>query len=190
MLEAMQNFEFVILDAIQSVFKCGFMDVFMKLISTLGDTGIIWIALGIGMCFTKKYRMCGIAVLVGIVMGLLVGNVIIKNIVMRDRPCWINEDFVLLIENPDDYSFPSGHTLSSFISAIVIVRHNKAIGIPALVLAALTAFSRMYLYVHFPTDILGGLVLAVVIAIVVDIYLPKLIKLIADKRRKASAEKE
>ena len=89
----------------------------------------------------------------------------IKNIVARERPCWIDNTVNLLIANPKDFSFPSGHTLASFEAAVTIFLFNKKVGIPAIILAALIGFSRLYLFVHFPTDVLGGIILGTVIAV-------------------------
>lgn len=173
MLEAIQNIDFAILDAIQGI-RISALDAVMEFITCLGDAGMIWIAAALVLLFIKKYRPCGAAAAAGLVMGLLVGNVVLKNLIARERPCWINEAVQLLIENPHDYSFPSGHTLSGFVVAIVIFRHDKRLGIPALVLASLIAFSRLYLYVHFPTDILGGILLALLLAIAADVLVKKL----------------
>ncbi len=86
-----------------------------------------------------------------------------KNIFARPRPCWL-ETVQLLIASPTDYSFPSGHTLASVIGAYIVTAANRKFGIIAVPLAALVAFSRLYLYVHFPSDVLASLVLGIVIA--------------------------
>ena len=109
--------------------------------------------------------------LVSIVIGAVIGNLILKNLIARDRPCWIDSQVVLLIENPKDYSFPSGHTLVSFEGAVSILLKNKRWGIAALVLACLIACSRLYLFVHFPTDVLFGAALGTVIAVLVGIWI-------------------
>lgn len=158
--------EFNILYAINEMHN-PVLDKIMVGITTLGDAGMIWIALGLILLFVKKTRKCGILMLVSIALGAVVGNVILKNVIARPRPCWIDPNISLLIPNPHDFSFPSGHTLASFEAAITIFLHNKKWGSLSLVLAALIAFSRMYLFVHFPTDIIGGIVLATIISIVV-----------------------
>lgn len=134
-------------------------------ITTLGDAGILWIIIAIILLFMKKTRKCGGLMLISIALGAVIGNVILKNVIARSRPCWIDPNIPLLIPNPHDFSFPSGHTLASFEAAIMIFLHNKKWGSLSLVLAALIAFSRMYLFVHFPTDILGGIVLAIIISL-------------------------
>ena len=181
MFDKLTTFELSLLDGIQQHLQSPFMDGVMKFITTLGNGGIIWIVLGLVLAFTKKYRVCGITALSGMVMGLLIGNALLKNLIQRDRPCWINDAFELIIENPSDYSFPSGHTLAAFITAFVVIRYSRAIGIPTLLLAMLMAFTRLYLYVHFPTDILGGIVLAAMIAVTAIILVPKAINAITEK---------
>lgn len=110
----------------------------------------------------------GIAVLVSLILGLIIGNLGIKNLVRRARPSWIDPGVALLIPNPADYSFMSGHTLASFESAVSIFLYDKRWGILALCLAFLIAFSRLYHFVHFPTDVLAGAILGTVIALAVD----------------------
>ena len=95
---------------------------------------------------------------------LLTGNMILKPLVARMRPFTVNTAIELLIPPPTDFSFPSGHTYASFASATAICRNNRKIGVPALILASLIAFSRLYLYVHYPSDVLGGAVVGLAAA--------------------------
>lgn len=131
----------------------------MVFISSLGNAGLLWIILALVFICTKKYRRFGATMLLALLLGLIIGNGALKNIVARERPCWINETVELLIAVPKDYSFPSGHTLASFGAATALFWNKKTWGAAAYALAALIAFSRMYLYVHFPTDILCGILL-------------------------------
>ncbi len=163
-MDFIQNVDFSILFWIQEHIRCAFLDVVMPFITSLCDNGEIWIVFGIVLLFFKKYRKFGIFVLVAMLLGSLVGNEIIKPLVARPRPChqlsFLPE---LLIDMPHSYSFPSGHTTSSVIAATVLMRANKKFGLFSIPLAFLIAFSRMYLFVHFPTDILGGTVLGILI---------------------------
>jgi len=159
MLFGTETFEIEILKGIQNIFQCLFLDILMPVVTHLGDGGLVWIITAIVLLCTKKYRRLGIALGAGLAVGFLIGNVALKNLIMRPRPCWI-EQTALLIEIPRDYSFPSGHTISSFVSAFVLLKGSRRMGIFALVLASMIAFSRMYLFVHFPTDILGGILVA------------------------------
>ncbi len=163
MLFGTEGFEIEILKSIQNIFGGGFMDFLMPAISLLGNNGIIWIVWTVAFLCTKKYRKTGIMMLAGLLLGLLFGNIILKNVLARPRPCWIESTYPLLIENPTDFSHPSGHTLSSFISAFILAKQNRRFGYIAIPLAVLIAFSRLYLFVHFPTDILGGILLAYII---------------------------
>ena len=162
-----QNFDFMILDFIQSNIKNVFFDKIMPFITYLGSGGVIWIVIALILLFLKNYRLCGIEMITGLLTGLLIGNIILKNLIMRNRPCWINENIDMLISIPKDYSFPSGHTMSGFCCAVILLCFDKRIGIPAIALASIIAFSRLYLYVHFPTDILAGGIIGCIIAFLV-----------------------
>lgn len=159
----MQQLDFYILDAIQGL-KCSFLDTLMPLISALGNDGLIWIATAVVLLCIKHKRRIGISILGGLLTGLLFGNIILKPLIARRRPCWIREGVELLIQNPNDYSFPSGHTLSSFIAAFILFHFDRRLGTVALIIASLIAFSRLYLYVHFPSDVIGGIILAALVA--------------------------
>lgn len=101
--------------------------------------------------------------ILGLAVGVLVGNVCLKNLIARPRPCWLDDSVMMLISSPTDYSFPSGHTLSSVIGATVLTKTDRRFGWAAIPLAAVIVFSRLYLFVHFPSDILAGAILGVII---------------------------
>lgn len=151
------------------------MNWFWKGITSLGNGGWFWIVLCIlmvvlakipGEKYSIKDENCSRAVigragwygLLSMGAGALITNVCLKNLVARTRPYEVVEGLVPLIGKPTDYSFPSGHTCASFACALVLYRIlPKKYGVPALILAALIAFSRLYVGVHYPTDVLGGL---------------------------------
>lgn len=160
----MQELEFEILDFIRNNVKNGFFDAVMPMVTACGNMGIIWVAVALVISAKAKYRKCSITMLIGLIVGVLVGNLIVKNAIQRDRPCWLVEVQDLLIANPQDFSFPSGHTLSSFCAAAILLHYDKRLGIPSFGVAILIAFSRLYLYVHFPTDIIGGAILGMIVA--------------------------
>jgi undecaprenyl-diphosphatase len=162
----MAGTEFGILYFLQSL-HTPWLDVLMKEITSLGDHGMFWILTGVVLLCFKKTRLMGLCVILSLAAGLLIGNTFLKNMIARERPCWIDNSVPLLINNPRDYSFPSGHTLASFEGAVSIWLYNRKWGTAALILAALIGFSRMYLFVHFPSDVLGGLVLGALIAVLV-----------------------
>ena len=157
-----------ILHWIQNTIACPFLDAVVPKLTMLGNAGIIWILAGVLLLCTKKYRRQGALVLMGLLAGLLVGNVALKHLVARSRPCWLDPSVQLLIATPTDYSFPSGHTLSSVIGATILTKTDRRFGYAAIPLAALIAFSRLYLYVHFPSDVLAAAVLGVLIGKVSD----------------------
>ncbi len=166
MTDSIYKFDFFILDFIRDSFSCGFLDKVMPVITYLGEVGFIWIVFAVILIIRKKYRRYGILMLIAMLLGVLIGNLALKNIIMRPRPCWL-ESVPLLIENPTDYSFPSGHTLASVIGAIIMTAANWKNGFFAIPLAAIIAFSRLYLYVHFPTDILASVILGMVISLTI-----------------------
>ncbi len=162
----MLDIEFAILDFIQKYMTSPIMDNIMVGITSLGNSGMIWIALALLMLCTKRYRKTGIILAIGLIGSLVFGNIILKPLFHRLRPFQIKEGIEkLLIMTPHDYSFPSGHTLASVISATILLIRERKIGYCALALAILIAFSRLYLYVHFPTDVLGGAVLGIAIGL-------------------------
>ncbi len=162
-----------ILHWIRSSLTCGFLDAAMPAITALGNGGAIWLVTAGVMLCTKKYRRAGIMLLTGLAVGLIIGNLLLKNIIARPRPCWLDSSAELLIAVPKDYSFPSGHTLSSTIAAAVLTGIDRRFGIAAIPLAALIAFSRLYLYVHFPSDVLFAALLGLAIALCVLRFFPK-----------------
>lgn len=166
--------ELGILDSIQDIFKCGFLDTVMPVITRFGDGGIFWIALAVVLLLFKKTRKIGITMGVALALGFIVGNLTLKNVVARTRPYDINPAFPLLIEKLSDYSFPSGHTLASFEGAVSIFLYNKKFGAAAITLAVLVALSRLYLYVHYPTDVLASVILGTTIAIISFVIVKKL----------------
>jgi len=165
------SFDLPILDWIQANLQSGFMDFIMPIITMFGDEGIFWIVCAVLLAIFPKTRKIGLGMGFAMAMGLLVCNVILKPLVGRIRPYdfQINElgktwtDFLvngkLLIEGLSDYSFPSGHTIASFEACTVLMLGNKKLGIPATILAIAIAFSRMYLYVHYPTDVIASVIL-------------------------------
>ena len=164
-----ESFDLPILEWIAANLKCGFLDTVMPLITLLGDAGIFWILCSVAMILIPKYRKTGLAMGVSLLIGLLVCNVTLKPLVGRIRPYdyqwqFFQKEITLLVEGLHDFSFPSGHTIASFEAATALLINNKKLGIPAMILAVLIAFSRLYLYVHYPTDVLTSIVLGIGIA--------------------------
>ena len=164
-MNAVLNFDFAILDFIRAHMSGDFADSLMKLVTSLGNVGILWIVIAAALLCTKKFRKTGLQMAVGLILGLIFGNLLLKNLVARPRPFTLRGTDII-IKAPRDYSFPSGHTLASVISAYILWHNNRKAGIAAAVTAALIAFSRIYLYVHYPTDIIGGTLLGLLIGFV------------------------
>ena len=173
MIESITQIDFSILDFIQENLKCDFLDWLMVLLSRLGEGGILWFAIAIPMLFFKKSRTCGVVMILSMGVTLLLGEFLFKNLVGRVRPCNINTDIEMLVKRPSSYSFPSGHTSASFASATTVFQWNKKVGVLALVLAVLVAFSRLYNYVHFPTDVLAGALFGIFASIFVYYFFRK-----------------
>ena len=152
------DFEYVILDFIRNNMSCSFLDYSMQGISFLANVGWIWIVSAVVLLIIPKTRKIGLAVACALIFSLIICNITIKPIIARVRPYDLREGIELIIARPTDFSFPSGHTSISFAGAIPMFLLNKRLGIPAIILATLIAFSRLYLYVHFPTDVLGGMI--------------------------------
>lgn len=142
-------------------------DAVMPVISMLDNNGFLWILIAFLLLLFRQHRRGGVLLLIGLLCGVLIGNLLLKNLFMRPRPCWLDNSVQLLIAMPHDYSFPSCHTLSSAIAATLLFMEERWIGWIAIPLALLIAFSRLYLYVHFPTDVLAGLVGGVAIGFAV-----------------------
>lgn len=173
-----EHFDLPILDWIAAYLWCPFLDAVMPVITLLGDAGIFWIAIAVVLLFFPKTRKVGLGMGAALIIGLLVCNVTLKPLIARIRPYdyqlqHFGVTIKLLIEAQHDFSFPSGHTIASFEAATVLLIHSKKAGIPAMILACLIAFSRLYLYVHYPTDVLASVVLGSCFAIIGTLLVKK-----------------
>ena len=134
-----------------------FLDFIMPKISFLGNSGWFWIVTALALLiFTKKDKRIGWQACLSLVVSVVVCNIILKHAVDRARPCDIWTEVETIVSRPSDASFPSGHTNASFAVATAIFTRNKKWGIAALIIALLIGISRMYLFMHFPTDVLCG----------------------------------
>ena len=163
------SFDLPVLDWIAANLWCPVLDAVMPVITLLGDAGIFWIAIAVLFIFTRKYRKTGIGMMFALMMGLLVCNIWLKPTIARIRPYdfqmeYFLKEIPLLVGGMHDFSFPSGHTIASFEAAVMILLNSKKLGIPAMILACLIAFSRLYLYVHYPTDVIASILLGTAFA--------------------------
>ena len=162
MLEAIVELDGNILLFIQEVIRNPILTPVFQFVTTLGNAGMIWILICILLLLRKSTRRIGWMGLLALLGSLLVNNILLKNIVERPRPYDIIEELQPLITRPKDFSFPSGHTGSSFAAAAVFYRNlPKQFGIWMILLAALIGLSRLYLGVHYPTDVLAGMLLGI-----------------------------
>lgn len=153
--------DFQILDWIQANLRCIVGDVLFPVITMFGNAGVFWITLTLALAIFPKTRKVAAGMAIALILCGVVGNLTLKPLISRLRPFYTNMNIELLIPMPSDYSFPSGHTMSSFAAAVAIWCRHKKWGVAAIVFAALIAFSRLYLYVHYPSDVLAGLILGV-----------------------------
>ena len=164
------SFDFPILDWIQANIANDFLDAFMPIITAFGNGGIFWMACAAVMLIFPKTRKTGLAMGIALVLGLIFCNFLLKPLVNRPRPFKVLEDMgiivQLLIKEPGPHSFPSGHTIASFEAGVAMLLGNKKLGIPAFILAILIAFSRLYLYVHYPTDVIASIILGTLFAFI------------------------
>lgn len=153
----MQQLELGILDWIQSNLRCGVLDALMPALSWTCNHGEIWIVLAAVLLAVKRCRRQGLAVGCALVTDLVLCNLILKPLVNRARPFAVHP-VALLIPPPGDASFPSGHTAASFAAVLALKASGSPLWKPALAVAVVMAFSRLYLYVHWPSDVLGGVI--------------------------------
>lgn len=137
------------------------LDFIVPKITFLGNAGWFWIVVTLLLLILPFNRKMGLQAAISLILTVIICNVILKPSIMRCRPCWLEQDVQMLVKIPHDFSFPSGHSNASFAVATAIFTRNKKIGIPALVLAAMIAVSRLYLFVHWPTDVLAGVFIGV-----------------------------
>ena len=157
--------DFDILYAIQNL-RCAFLDSFILGLTWLvGDYGQLWAVVGAVMLLFKKTRKCGIVVLVSYALVFLGGQFVLKDLIARERPCVIDQTVELIVARKTSYSCPSTHTAWAFAAATSIFLHFKKWGIALFAVAAVIGFSRLYLFMHFPTDVLFGAVLGAALAI-------------------------
>ena len=167
------SFDLPILDWIQATMQSDFMDKFMPIITLFGEKGLFWMVLSALFLLFPKTRKMGLGMALAMALGLLVCNITLKPLVARPRPydfqlSEFGRVIPLLIEAQHDFSFPSGHTIACFEASVVMLRNNKWVGVPAFILGVLVSFSRMYLYVHYPTDVIVSVILGTLFALIGD----------------------
>ena len=181
MLETLLNLDGGFLLFLQESVRNPMLDSLMKFITALGNGGMIWIGATILLLIPKKTRSIGMMSAVALLGSLIINNNIIKNIVQRPRPFVTFTDLQIIIPMPSEYSFPSGHTSSSFAAAAVFYRHlPKKLGLPSVILAGLIGFSRLYVGVHYPTDVIAGVIMGILLSYLAEF----LVNLLRNKLKK------
>lgn len=171
-----ENFDAAIFRFAESL-KCAFLDYLMGVFTIIGEEGLVWIAFGIIMLFFKKTRKAGLVLIAAMGVTGVINSFILKDFIGRERPFvyeWTNgflfNDEIFrpaFLSRPDSFSFPSGHAASSAAAVVVLWTYLKRdAGIPALILAFLIAFSRIYVHDHFPSDVLAGIIFGVLYGLI------------------------
>lgn len=159
---SMNGFDNNILQFIQNHMRSSVMDEAMIVVTSLGNLGIIWIVISAFILIRKKNKTAVIGVLCAMLLGTILGQEILKNIIQRPRPFLESSVINMIIEKPVSYSFPSGHTTAAFAAAGILSKYFKKYSVLFFTIAILIGFSRLYLYVHYPTDVIAGAILGLV----------------------------
>ena len=206
-MEAILNFDLSVFSFIEQHIWADWLNPIMVFFTHWGDSGIFWILLSLIFLITKKYRKVGFA-MIGALLVMEVGNnIILKSIFARPRPfnldpaqyAWWHEiyKFPELVSRPTSFSFPSGHTSSAFAAAVALLWYDRKFGIPLTAFAAVMGFTRIYVEVHYCTDVLFGALFGVVYAVIAvlivnkiyPIVMPKIEKKINEYKEKRKAAK-
>lgn len=165
MAEYITQIDYLILMFIQEHLRFDWLTGPTVFVSHLGNSGLFWILLCLVLLVFKRTRKMGLCGLLALLIGALITNVALKNIIARIRPYEQFSDIILLLERQKDFSFPSGHACSSFAAACALYwtseQKTRLIGVLSLTLAVLISWSRLYVGVHFPTDVLCGAVIGI-----------------------------
>ena len=202
------SFDFPILEFIRNYLTCDFLDKAMPYITLFGEWGAFWIAIAVIMLCFRSTRKTGWSIGAALVLGLIICNVILKNLIGRDRPFffytvermaaydlpqlknWVpvtEGDIKWLVASDLHKSFPSGHTIACFEASTVLLIKDKRMGIPAAIIAFLVAFSRLYLYVHYPTDVIFSIFAGTAFAFLGNYLAGKIMKRLPAKKGKFEA---
>lgn len=172
MIEFILSVDKTIIELIHKYIQNPLLDKIIPFITSLGNMGLIWIFICIAFLLSKNYKKAGILAIYSLIITTVLGELFLKNLIARPRPFMEISNIDLLIDKPASYSFPSGHTGSSFAAAFTFIKmiDNRKIVIALAFLACIIAFSRLYLMVHYPTDIIAGIILGLISATLASKY--------------------
>lgn len=176
MIDTIQNFDASALMYIQDFIRLPFLNAIMVFFSTIGNLGLLWIALGLVLLFPKRTRRGGLDMLICLALAYIINDLVIKEIFARTRPYETIDELKTLVSPLSSYSFPSGHSVSSFASAMALTLAFGKKGAWAYIPASLIAFSRCYVGVHYPSDVLAGMLVGTLVAYGVYMLLKKYVK--------------
>lgn len=157
------------------------LDSIMSAITGIATHAIVWFAICFLMLFGRRSRRYVVPVVISIVLAYVISDFILKPCIDRVRP-FEELGLEIIVSAPVTSSFPSGHTASSFAAAVALWFYDRRLGIPAVTLAALVAVSRVYLLVHWPTDVIAGAILGIVCAVAVHIIWSRMVPEDAQER--------
>ncbi len=161
MLSSIAAWDASVLLWVQEHLRTGLGNLIIPLWSSLGNSGMLWIALSLLLLCFRKTRRAGVLALAGMALNFLVVNVVIKHLVARPRPWLVVEELEILLFEPDPNSFPSGHTSAAcaFAAALCCELDRTWVRVLVVCAALFMGWSRIYVAVHFPSDVLCGAVI-------------------------------
>lgn len=170
-VKKIDRFDNYILFIIEKYVHNRYLDIIMPIVTFTGNLGIIWALIAFGLIVDKPYRVIGNSIILTLIIGTILGEGIVKHIVRRVRPCNKKDNTSLNSLKPISYSFPSGHTLSSFAAAEMLSMYFTEYRMVFMSIAFLIALSRLYLYVHYPTDVIAGFVIGILCSKIIFVVL-------------------
>ena len=165
MIDTITALDFNIVLWVQQHVRSPFLSAFFIPFTTIGNAGILFILIGVLLLFFKRTRQSGILLLISLTISFILNDIVVKNIVQRPRPFNAFSQIVPLVPPPGKYSFPSGHTAAAFSSMVTFFFTQRKYAICGLVIALLMGISRIYVGVHYPTDVFFGALLGTAVAV-------------------------
>lgn len=173
---AISVFDFKLLLWVQENVRTPILSAFFIPFTTIGNAGFLFIFIGVVLSFFKKTRRAGLTLLISLALSFILNDLTVKNIIQRARPYNSYSQIIPLVPPPGKYSFPSGHTAAAFSSMVTLFFTKKKYAIPGLILAVIMGLSRIYVGVHYPSDVLCGAILGSVVAVIVSLTVKKAYK--------------